>query len=274
MNTDNSAEILKIDFECSTCNKAKMASRHIPVQRVIEKLDRFFDTNDLAGARSLLEYWQAEAQSVGDASGELSIVNEMLGLYRKTAEKEKGQNAVARALELLALTGKAETISGATILINAATTSKAFDEPEKAVLLYEKATKIYKDCGVLEDDLQFAALYNNFAITLVDLENFERAKEFYEKAIAITSRQVESLLDCAVSYVNLAHLYERWQGIENEHIEPCLKKAEALLGDERLNQNAYYAFVCEKCAPSFDYFGYFMLAKKLNDKAREIYGRS
>ena len=274
MNTDKTPEILKIDFECSTCNKAKKASQHIPVQRVIEKLDRFFDTNDLSGAKGLLEYWQAEAQSVGDTSGELSIVNEMLGLYRKTAEKEKGQKAVARSLELLALTAKTETISGATILINAATTSKAFGEPEKAVPLYEKAIEIYKACGVLEDDLQFAALYNNFATTLVDLEVFEKAKELYEKAIAITSRQVESLLDCAVSYVNLAHLYERWQGAESEHIEVCMKKGEALLRDERINQNAYYAFVCEKCAPSFDYFGYFVLAKKLTDKAREIYGRS
>ena len=244
MNTDKTPEILKIDFECSTCNKVKMANRHIPVQRVIEKLDRFFDTNDLAGAKALLEYWQGEAQSVGDASGELSVVNEMLGLYRKTNDTEKGPAAVGRALELLTLTGKTDSVSGATILINAATTKKAFGQPEKAVPLYEKAIEIYKACGVSEEDLQFAALYNNFATTLVDLERFEKAKELYEKAIAITSRQVESLLDCAVSYMNLAHLYERWQSAESEHIELCLKKAEALLADERIPQNAYYAFVC------------------------------
>ena len=41
----------------------------------------------------------------------------------------------------------------------------------------------------------------------VSLESDAQVK-LYKKAIAITSKQKSSLLDCAVSYVNLAHLYE------------------------------------------------------------------
>jgi hypothetical protein len=32
----------------------------------------------------------------------------------------------------------------------------------------------------------------------------------------------------------------------------------------------YYAFVCESCAPTFGYYGYFLAAKRFADRAKEI----
>ncbi len=37
------------------------------------------------------------------------------------------------------------------------------------------------------------------------------------------------------------------------------------------NEKGYYAFVCESCAPSFSYHGYFMTAEELKKRAKEIY---
>ena len=274
MSVDSSAEILKVDFECPSCQKLKQQAAHISVPRVIEKLDRFLDKNDLASAAGLLVYWQAEAKTLGDLSGELSVVNEMLGLYRKMQNKEKAEKAIQRALELLSLTGQEQSISGAVILINVATTMKAFGAPQKAVPLYEQAADVYEKEGLLPTDSRYAAFYNNFGTTLVELKQFERAKELYVKAIALTGDNPERYADCAITYLNLANLYDDWQGHLCEEIPVCLQKAEALLRDERIKQNSYYAFVCEKCAPSFDYFGYFILAKELSNKARELYDRA
>ncbi len=274
MNFDENIEILKVDFECSQCNKINQEGKPVPLRRIIEKLDGFFDKNDLSGAKKLLEYWKNEAMRNNDLSGELSIVNEMLGLYRKIADKENGEMAITRAAELLKLTNNESTISGATIFINLATSCNAFNNPEKAVLFYEKAEEIYQKQGLPQSDLRYAALYNNYATTLGDIKNYDKAKELYEKAIGITSKSMEGLLDSAVSYVNLAHLYDEWQGELCEEIEECLKKAEEILQDGRIKHNSYYAFVCEKCAPSFSYFGYFVFAKKLRDEAREIYERA
>ena len=36
----------------------------------------------------------------------------------------------------------------------------------------------------------------------------------------------------------------------------------------------YYAFVCEKCAPAFSYYGYFLAAQELERRAKEIYERN
>ena len=49
-------------------------------------------------------------------------------------------------------------------------------------------------------------------------------------------------------------------------------EAEALLDTPSVPRNGYYAFVCEKCAPTFSYYGYFLTAEKLTGRAEEIYG--
>ena len=267
-------EILGVELDCPACKKAQRASERISVARVIEKLDGCFAKNDLDGARRLVEYWQKEAEALGDLSGELSIVNEMLGLYRKTGEKDKAEAAISRALVLLDETETSNSVSGATVLINAATTSKAFGGAEQALPLYERALTLYKNDGVDENDARYAALYNNYATALSDLKRFEDAEGLYQRALKITSASVATLLDCAVTYVNMAHLYEDWGEETYEKIEGCLVTAERIFNDERIKRDSYYAFVAEKCAPSFDYFGYFAFARELRTVSREIYERA
>lgn len=270
---NNDFKITGVNFDCPQCKKVADDEKKIPVKRIIEKLDSFFKTNDLSGAKNLLEYWQEEAKNKGDLSGELSVVNEWLGLSRKTSNKQKGENAINRAIELVEDLGIGDTVSGATVILNAATTCKAFSLLEKAMPLYKNAQKVYME-KLSQNDLRLAAFYNNYATALTDVGDYILAEQLYKKAIAITSKQKSSLLDCAVSYVNLAHLYEEKENSLSERIEECLKKAEAILEDEQIERDSYYAFVCEKCAPSFDYFGYFMFAKELYEKSREIYERS
>ncbi len=264
------SKIVSVDLECTQCKKAESQNKSIPVRRIIEKLDSHFATNDLTAAKSLLEYWQKEAKNLRDLSGELSVVNEMLGLYRKTNDKGEALTAINRALELISYKRLEDTISGATIILNAATTCKAFGDLERAVALYEKASAVYHR-DLPQDDLRIAALYNNYATTLSDLNRFSEAEEFYNKAILLTSAKLDGLLDCAISYVNLAHLFEKSEGLESEKIEACLSKAETLLNDTSIERNPYYAFVCEKCAPSFDYFGFFFFANELRERSKKIY---
>ena len=56
-------------------------------------------------------------------------------------------------------------------------------------------------------------------------------------------------------------------------INQYLDKAADLLDTPSLPRNGYYAFVCEKCAPTFDYYGFFLYANDLKERAREIYER-
>ena len=60
----------------------------------------------------------------------------------------------------------------------------------------------------------------------------------------------------------------------NDTFEQYLEKAAALLDDPTLPRDGYYAFVCEKCAPTFDYYGWFLIADDLKERAKTIYERA
>ena len=45
-------------------------------------------------------------------------------------------------------------------------------------------------------------------------------------------------------------------------------------GHPGIPRDGYYAFVCEKCAPAFDYYGYFADAEEAAKKAESIYERA
>lgn len=265
---------LKFNFGCASCGYKNLSGDEplgkINVGAVISKLDGYFSKNDMTSAGRLLEYWQNEAASLRDLRGELSIVNEMLGFYRKVLDKEKGMASVSRSLELVSRLEISGEVSGATILLNAATTLKAFGEAAEAVRIYEDVLSVYSeklDAG----DARLGGFYNNYALTLTDLGRYEDAYECYEKALDIMKNAEGGIIDCAASHVNMAHLFEAWRGAESEEIEKNLSRALEIINGAETPRDSYYAFVLSKCAPSFEYFGFFADAREIKERSDKIY---
>lgn len=248
-----------------------VAKGRIPVKRVIEKADEYFNKNDLAGAKRHLEFWEKEAHALNDLNGELSVVNELLGLYRKNGDIENAMRVIERALFLTENLDIKDTVSGATVYLNLATTYKAFEKAEKALPFYEKTLTIYSE-HLNEYDEKFGGFYNNYALALTDCKQYDKAENCYFSAIKVMEKAEHGKPDLAITYVNLAHLYET----ENapDKITDCLFKAYGLLNDEANIKNGYFAYVLSKCAPSFKYFGYDKIASDFEKESKEIYERS
>lgn len=247
----------------------------IPVGRVIEKLDAYLDRGDYATAERHLRYWLAEAETGNDRRGKLTILNEQIGLYRKVGREAECLRAVSDALTLADSMDMERSVTYGTTLINAATGYKAFGKAEEALPLYRKAKTIY-EAELTDDDGRLGGLYNNMAAALTDLREFREAEELYHRAIAIMEKQENGALEVAVTCLNLADLIAAELGPEAgaEEIEKLLMKAEELLDTESLPRDGYYAFVCEKCAPVFGYYGCFLTERELMRRAREIYDRA
>ncbi len=241
---------------------------HIPIDRIISKVDSFFDKNDYIEAGRLLVYWENEAKALKDKRGELAIQSELIGFYRKQNNKEKGLTSVDRALELVKELNQDDMVSGATIFLNCATAYKAFGNPQDAMILYRRAEEIYKK-SLQPNDSRFGGLYNNMALALADLGQFQEAEVSYFSALKVMEKVPCGEAECAITYINLAHMYEDF-GV-TEKIRDCMTKAYSLLKSENLIHDGYYAFVLEKCAPSFAYFGEKEICKQMKKEAREIY---
>lgn len=127
------------EFECESCSNEPKDK--INLARFFAKLDEIFSRGDLAAAGRLIEYWERDARSIGDENGLLYVLNEETGFFRRTGEKEKGLAAVEEALALAEKLGICETVSGATVIINCATTMKAFGEAEKPCLSMKRLAR-------------------------------------------------------------------------------------------------------------------------------------
>ncbi len=243
-------------------------TERIPVVRIIERADLLFGKNDYRAAGRLLVYWRDEARALKDKGGELAMESELVGYYRKQNDKERCLASAARALLLTEELGQGDMASGATVFINCATAYKAFGMAEEALPLYRRAEEVYKK--VLDKgDGRFGGLYNNMALALSELGDFLLAEEAYFSALEIMKGVKGGEAESAITYINLAHMYEASGEIGK--ISACMRSAYELLKSDGLVHDGYYAFVLEKCAPSFGYFGNSAAYEEFKRESEAIY---
>lgn len=247
----------------------------IPTLRILEKLDEHLGRNDYETAEKHLLYWLEEAESGRDRRGILTIENELMGLYRKTEKKDQALDSLKKSVALIDELEIGQSVTAGTTYTNAATVYKAFNLPNDSIEFFEKARTIYEK-ELKKDDSRLGGLYNNLGLTLTDLGRYDEAKVYYNKAIDVMKQVKYGELEIAITYLNLADLATAQLGNEKSEklVDEYIEKAYDLLNKDYLPQNGYYAFVCEKCAPVFGYYGRFLYSKELSDRAREIYERN
>ena len=244
----------------------------VPLQRIAQRTDEYMGRRDYAGAERHLRYWLEEARLGKDTRGEFSLWNELMGFYRKAGDRDKAVESAKNALSLIDVLKNGETISAGTCYVNCGTVYDAFGMPERALPLFEQARAVY-EASLPERDERLGGLYNNMALTLAALRRFGEAYELYHKALDVMAEAPNGALEQAITYLNMANALEDEHGLEKAEakIQQYLEKAAALLDSPALPRNGYYAFVCEKCAPGFDYYGWFAYAQELKERYEAIY---
>ena len=262
----------------------------IPQQRVIEKLDEYMSHRDYAGAERHLLYWLEEALAAGDKRGELMVRNELVGHFRKTGNKEQSLTHGDAALALVDKLGFGNTISAGTTYTNVATACNAFGENERSLALFDKALALYENSPQTAPSL-LGGLYNNRALVCIALGRFDEADALYVKALDVMANVENGQLEQAITYLNMADAAVARTQAEacsagddidpactpascEDEVERLLDTALELLDTPSIPRNGYYAFVCEKCAPSFAHYGYFLADADLRERARAIYERA
>lgn len=245
----------------------------VPQQRIIEKMNDYMSRRDYAGAERHLLYWLEEATLGHDKGGALMLRNELVGHYRKTGEKEKAFASAEEALHLLDELQMDGTVSAGTTYINIATAYNAFGENEQSIVFFKKAQAAYEANKTAPELL--GGLYNNMALTYVALGQIDEAFPLYEKALKVMAEVPNGELEQAITCLNMADAYTAILGAEQAEskVFDLLDAAYDLLLKPHLTHDGYYAFVCEKCAPTFSYYGYFMAANELKSRAEAIYER-
>ncbi|MBQ7444798.1 MAG: tetratricopeptide repeat protein [Clostridia bacterium] len=246
--------------------------RSVPQQRIIEKNDEYLAKKDYAGAERHLLYWLEEARLGNDKRGMLVITNELIGHYRKCGEKEKALKNVDSALELLDKLGFEDSTSAGTTYVNCATACNAFSENERSIGLFQKARRIYENTEGISKTL-LGGLYNNMGLCFKALGRYDEALEAFDKADGCMANVEHGELERAITCLNVADVISASRGMEDgeSDIYALLDKAYDYLTKTNAPRDGYYAFVCDKCAPVFGYYGYFLAEDELKKEADRIY---
>ena len=247
----------------------------VPQQRIREKVDDYMSRRDYNGVERHLKYWLAEAEMLGDLRGQLMVRNELVGHFRKVGNKEGAFESAEAALKLLDELDFGGSISAGTTYVNIATAYNAFRANEESLSMFERAREVYEAIEDTPPEL-LGGLYNNMALTCAALGKFDEAEALYDKAMDRMAYAPNGVLEQAITCLNRANVVEMRDGLEagEARINELVEEAQELLDTPSVPRDGYYAFVCEKCAPSFEYYGYFLVAEDLKERTRKIYERS
>lgn len=241
------------------------------IKKVMAELDELLGSARYDAAAEHLNYWRDKTISAGDWRGELSIQSELMGLHRRTGDKDAAEAAVRRGLELVQKHGMGGTVSGATVMLNAATTMKFLGRSADAIPIFIQVSRVYSE-HLDPADYRFAGLFNNMALAYQDIGELSTAEQYFLKAAATVRHCPNGENELAVTYCNLAELYELMG--RDDMIEKMLDEAWLCLTAPSLAQDGYHAFTISKCLPTFEHFGFFIYEKALKKRLDDINERT
>lgn len=241
------------------------------IKEVLAKLDALLNAGRYDEAVAHLGYWRDRVFSAGDWRSELTIQSELMGLHRRTGDKAAAESAVDRGLELICSHSMGGTVSGATVMLNAATTLKFLGRSGEAIPLFVQVSRVYSE-HLDPLDYRFGGLFNNMALAYQDVGEYGTAEQYFLKADSIMRRCAGGDNEVAVTCCNLAELYEL-MGREDK-IEEMLDGAWLSLTQSGIRRDGYHAFTISKCLPTFEHFGFFVYEQALKKRLDEINERT
>ena len=266
-----------LEPNCALCGKPgeESAAEPVPVGRVLDRLRQYEDQEDWEAAERHLTYWLTEAEQNRDERAQLTLHNELMGFHRKQGDREKALEHAGKAMELIEALGMEDTVTAGTTWVNAGTVREAFGDPAAGLELFEKARKNYEK-NLERTDSRLGGLYNNMALALTAVEEYGEARRLFRLALDVMEQQENGELEQAITWLNMADaaVAELGEVAAESTVEEYLDRAAELLDTESLPRNGYYAFVCDKCAPVFGHYGYFLKEEELRKRVREIHERS
>lgn len=174
-------------------------------KEIFKKVDELYETNRASEVEPYLLKQLNQATKQEDYGCMLSIMNELIGLYRSRSLHQESIAMSMKAIELLAQLGMVNTIGGATTLLNSATAFKMAHELTQAKILYERCLEIYQ-ISLEETDYRYISLYNNMSDMYRLMDEDQQALNYLDRALSLLDKQ-QYPIEYATSLVNKAYLY-------------------------------------------------------------------
>ena len=173
------------------------------INQILSQYDSMFGKNSLLEIEEYLVNMIKEADEKSQMGIMVTLLNEIIGFYRDTTQKEKALHyceKLQRILNEMQLEGR---IDYATSLLNVANAYRQFGLFEESLRLYHVVEDTYEG-QVAQNDFMYASLYNNWSLLYQEMADFEAARDMLKKALVIVDSYQEAVIEQATTRTNLA----------------------------------------------------------------------
>ena len=243
------------------------------IDQVFAEMNYYFDRHDMDGAAACMEGWAKKFNEEDDLANELTVLNELIGFYRKMLNVKEGFRCIGRAKDVVYMLGADQDIAGATTFLNAATACRAFGQYDLSQKYFEKTYAIYEK-QLEENDYRLASYYNNYALLMIDMKNYEEAEKYLDQALEILKTFSDSAGEVATTHMSKVYLYKKMDpgdSLENERSLKEINLVMDILENWKLEKDNYYALVSDSCGRSLKSLGRTEEGDKLIGFANEFY---
>ncbi len=195
------------------------------IQLVYQTLDVFFANRNTAGAQTYLIEVLEQSKNGNDNHSTIMILNELMGFYRETSQKERVMETSQELLEWMSKCNLEGTLDYATVLLNIANAYRGVLELELSLSYYKQVIPIYNQ-KLNEDDFLYASLYNNVSLLYQELHQYEQAFYYLEQALELAKKTTGKEFEVAVTYTNMAETLCKLHEESREESSETLAKAE------------------------------------------------
>lgn len=173
------------------------------ISQILMEADKLLEENKGKAAEQLLLDSIVEARQQNENGQILQLLNELIGYYRVSSEKDKLLRTIDESVNLLEVMKLQGTIPYATTLLNAANGYRSIGYLDKSLEYYKKTEEIYLS-QVGGNDMLLAGFYNNFSLLYQEMSEYKNAEECLLKALEIVQEN-HAEFEIAVTFANLAN---------------------------------------------------------------------
>jgi len=174
----------------------------LKIDQILAQVDVYFEENRGEEAEKLMLQSIEQAVREQDDVSLLHLLNELLGYYRETTQKENAMRVAAQAIAQAKRMGLEGTLPYATTLLNVANACRVCGRLQESMEYYLQVEEIYG--RLLEaNDMFVAGLKNNMSLLYQEMGDFGKAREMLLEALAIVETK-QAPYELGVTLANLA----------------------------------------------------------------------
>ena len=157
------------------------------INAILKEIDGYFGEGRPEEADRKLQEYLAQAKKENRPDIQLSLINEIIGMYRVTSRAKEAYQYTVEGLTLIVENHWEGTLSHGTTLLNGATALRAAGESEKAAEFYAEAAEIYAANPNVPGDY-LAGLYTNISQIFQEKGEHEETLSYLDRAEAILEK--------------------------------------------------------------------------------------